>query len=193
MNPSPVNPTLSQPDVKYMESYLTALAEYQAEDLRNYRGLDIEEIRRTFPDYVTKIKLEALGIGLPDDRVPHTLYWLVDGDEYIGRVDVRHELNDFLRHEGGHIGYDVRPSRRRQGYGTKGLELGLQKAVELGISPVLVTCDVTNLGSNRIIQSNGGVLENTVQVSDDPAVPAKNRYWISLPTPAATTTATTAG
>lgn len=185
------HPMLSPPDVRFMESYLAAVSEYQAEDLPNYRGLDVAELRPTFAEYVAKINDEARGIGLPAGHVPHTLYWLVDGDEYIGRVDIRHELNDFLRSEGGHIGYDVRPSRRRQGYGQVGLELGLRRATELGINPVLITCDVTNIGSNKIIQSQGGVLENTVPVAD-PNLPAKNRYWITLPTAtAAATTATT--
>ena len=39
--------------------------------------------------------------------------WWVEGEQYLGRIAVRHELNDFLREVGGHIGYDVRPSARR--------------------------------------------------------------------------------
>jgi predicted acetyltransferase len=183
---------LIPPDLAYQESFLAAVQEYQAEDLPNYRQLDIEQLRSDFSSYVEQIKNEAKGINLPEGHVPHTLLWLVDGDEYIGRVDIRHELNDFLQREGGHIGYDVRPSKRRQGYGKVALELGLQKAAELGLNEVLVTCDVTNVGSNKIIQGNGGRLENTVPVMDS-TQPDKNRYWISLPTATAPTSTPTTG
>jgi predicted acetyltransferase len=46
----------------------------------------------------------------------------------------------------------------------------------LGIDPVLVTCDKSNLGSARTIQKNGGVLEN--EVGDGKEI--VQRYWISL-------------
>jgi predicted acetyltransferase len=42
-----------------------------------------------------------------------TNLWLTDGAEYLGRVAVRHCLNDWLLQVAGHIGYDVRSSARR--------------------------------------------------------------------------------
>ena len=41
----------------------------------------------------------------------------------------------------------------------------------MGINPVLVTCDVDNLASRRVIQANGGVLE------DERC--GKLRFWVS--------------
>ena len=63
-----------------------------------------------------------------------------------------------LEKEGGHIGYDIRPSERRKGYGTVLLALTLKKAQELGLHEVLVTCDSDNVDSVRIIEKNGGEL-----------------------------------
>lgn len=109
-------------------------------------------------------------------RVASTYYWITSGDggdddEVIGFLNLRHELNDWLREEGGHIGYSIRPARRRQGHATRALDLGVRRAGELGIDRVLVTCDTDNLASARTIEAGGGVFED---VRND-----KRRYWIT--------------
>src|SRR6185369_17475990 len=106
-------PQLVLPDLKYKDSYLEAVKEYQAEDLPNYRGLDPEKLQNDFPGYLEQLQRESRGEGLPADYVPHTVFWLVEGDQYLGRLDIRHILNDFLHQQAGHIGYDVRPTQRR--------------------------------------------------------------------------------
>jgi predicted acetyltransferase len=64
--------------------------------------------------------------------------------------------NPMPRHEGGHIGYDVRPSERGKGCGTRLLRLTLQKARELGLDDVLITADEGNAASWKVIERNGG-------------------------------------
>jgi predicted acetyltransferase len=103
---------------------------------------------------------EAMRHGtLADTRVPSTSWWLVDGDEFIGRISVRHVLDERLRVFGGHIGYDVRPSRRRQGHGTRMLRMVLPFAKSMGIDPAMLTSDVTNIASRRMIEACGGRIE----------------------------------
>jgi len=174
-------PQLVLPSTDYQDSFLAALAEFQAEDLPNYnfRDLNVEELRSNFGAYVEQVLSERQGLNLPLGYVPHTVWWLVKGPEYLGRVDIRHQLNEQLLKLGGHIGYSIRSSQRRKGYGTLALKLALEKARELGLHKVLVTCDIDNIGSNKIIQANGGVLENTVEAGE--GNPPKNRYWITLP------------
>jgi predicted acetyltransferase len=117
--------------------------------------------------------------ALPDGHVHCDYYWVVDGAETIGFVAVRHSLaNEFLRTLGGHIGYSIRPSRRRAGHATAALGLALDRARELGLDRVLVTCDDANVGSGRTIERRGGVLEGLVE--------GKRRYWITLGAPAGT-------
>jgi predicted acetyltransferase len=90
-------------------------------------------------------------------RVPSTTLWLVDGDEFIGRISIRHVLSEALRRLGGHIGYDVRPSRRGQGYGIRMLRLAKPHAKALGIDPAMLTCDAANEASWRMIERAGGM------------------------------------
>jgi predicted acetyltransferase len=92
--------------------------------------------------------------------VPSTTLWWVDGDEYLGRLAIRHRLTPRLTNLGGHIGYDVKPSARRQGHATAMLAAALPLARARGIDPALVTCDESNAGSRRVIEANGGVLED---------------------------------
>lgn len=110
--------------------------------------------------------------------MPATMYWLIDNEQYIGRVSIRHVLNNRLMKEGGHIGYAIRPSKRKMGYGKKIFELALPKAKEIGITKALVTCDESNMGSRKIIESCGGKLEDITLIS--PARPRKMRFWIKL-------------
>lgn len=171
-----VFPEIKEPSVEYKDSYLSALKEYHHEG----RNLDEkeEDLRNRFSDFVEKLKKESRGENLKQGYVPATTYWLIDEDGYVGRVSLRHELNENLLKVGGHIGYDIRPSKRRRGFGTKALELVLPKARSLGLEKVLITCDSTNIASKKIIESNGGVFES--EVSGEKGHPNKLRFWIKL-------------
>lgn len=97
----------------------------------------------------------------------------------VGFISVRHELNDFLRRNGGHIGYSVRPTRRREGIARAGLELVLERARALGLDRVMLTCDDDNPGSFRTIEGAGGVLQDTIDATEI-GHPRLRRYWITL-------------
>ncbi|GAB3811706.1 GNAT family N-acetyltransferase [Tessaracoccus terricola] len=118
-------------------------------------------------------------VAPPKGLVHNDLFWITDADEVVGFVSIRHELNDWLRRFGGHIGYSVRPSRRRRGYARAGLALALERCRELGLERVLVTCDDDNVGSYRTIEGAGGVLEDVVD-GEEPGDPRLRRYWIEL-------------
>ena len=122
-----------------------------------------------FAAYVAEKVAERDHVEDPD-WVLNTNLWWVDGDEYVGRMSIRHELNEWLKEVGGHIGYDVRRSRRREGHATAMLAAALTIAHELGIEQALVTCDDDNVGSRLVIERNGGVLEDSRK--------GKLRYWV---------------
>lgn len=110
--------------------------------------------------------------------MPDTSLFGFVGNVIIGRLAIRHRLNDFLLKVGGHIGYGVLPPFRKNGYAKRMLSLSLPIAKELGIVKALVTCDDNNIGSIKTIEANGGKLENKVSVGTDK--PLKRRYWIHL-------------
>jgi predicted acetyltransferase len=142
----------------------------------------IGEIEADFARYIEAITNQTGSVRLPTGetvpKVPFSVFWLVEADEFIGEASIRHELNAHLLEEGGHVGYGIRPSRQGRGYGKLILALALEQCRLLGIGRVLVTCLEDNVASARIIEANGGVLENVIA---DPAGRGPlRRYWISL-------------
>jgi predicted acetyltransferase len=137
-----------------------------------------EHATRDFEGFVRSVKAWAQGKRLPRAWVASSTFWLVEGDDYIGSINIRHELTDWLLRFGGHIGYAIRPSRRRRGYGKLMCRLALDEARTIGLERVLITCDADNVGSRRIIEANAGVLEDEIP-QPDRDVP-KRRYWIDL-------------
>lgn len=148
-----------------------AIAEFEAEGGHwSYR------FRPDLPwdEYVSLVHGWEDGTDLPDGFVKHAELVAVAGDDIVGRTSIRFELNEFLSTLGGHIGYAVRPPFRNRGYATEILKQSLVIARAHGIDPVLVTCDDDNIASARVIEANGGVLENIVPGESD--MP-KRRYW----------------
>ncbi len=163
------------PSVKYKQDYLVALEE--SEDEVGITILRKPKKDESFEEFVENIKSESKGLHLPWGWVPATELWLVNHGEFIGYVNIRHSLTEHLLRIGGHIGYWVRPSKRGMGYGKKILKLSLSEAEKLGITRLLITCDDTNIGSRKIIEENGGILENIVENGENH--PPKRRYWIT--------------
>jgi predicted acetyltransferase len=90
-------------------------------------------------------------------------------------------LNRQLRRLGGHIGYEIRPSRRGRGYGKLALSLALERAGRLKLRRVLLVRAEDNDASRRIIERNGGVLEGVVRLRERSEL--LRRYWIDLRRP----------
>ncbi len=132
-----------------------------------------------FDAFVRRCHDASNGIGLKPGEVPSTMLWLVrDAGRVLAHSSLRHHLTPALERFGGHIGYVVRPSERRKGYGTRLLALTLEKCRERGLTRVLVTCDDDNIGSARVIEKNGGV-RDTMGTNPNNGKPLR-RYWIEL-------------
>ena len=117
------------------------------------------------------------GEGLPAGFVAHSTFWMVeDGREVVGVSNLRHQLTENLRIEGGHIGYGVRPGARRRGVATELLRQTLERARALGIEEAMVTCADTNEGSIRTILANGGRFDGKTFVEKRGEI--VRRYWV---------------
>jgi RimJ/RimL family protein N-acetyltransferase len=173
---TPETPRLVAPAVAFHASFLAALAEYQAEgrhlELDPARMADAAEFGRyaaalragvTDPQAPDRYVWSTFGVWpadqAPETYVPQTVLWWAAGHEYLGRLNIRHELSEWLLRGGGNIGYEVRPGTRRQGHATAMLAAALPLAAALGIDPVRLDCEVDNVASRRVIEKNGGRLE----------------------------------
>ena len=167
---------LAEPTVAYQDSFIESVREFQAEGRQ--LQYDLNSITSDFGAFVQRLHDQKDRAKLKPGKVPGSVFWLIDDNEFIGRLSLRYELNENLLRVGGNIGFEIRPSKRRQDYGTEILRLGLEKARELGLRRVLVTCDEDNIGSKKIIEHNGGKLENAIETEGDPV--KKLRYWINI-------------
>ena len=95
----------------------------------------------------------------------------------MGLIDVRHSLDtDFFLRYGGHIGYAVRPSERRKGYGAAMLRRALAFASGIGLAEVMVSCGSDNLASRKTIEACGGRLAGWEPYADGLTLLI---YWIA--------------
>jgi len=129
-----------------------------------------------WPEYVRRVAAWRCGMDVRADWVFQTFLVAEVSDEIVGRTSIRHSLNEFLKREGGHIGFAVRSDHRRRGYATEILRQSLVIARSVGVEHVLVTCDDDNAASARVIERCGGTLDTLVESSTGGA-PVR-RYWI---------------
>lgn len=156
-------PYLAGPTTLVRDSFLVA-----ARDLREegwLPGFPVEQAAADFAGYVQRVLNETHAWD-----VPISTLWYIDGATYLGTVMIRHRLTPELTRRGGHIGYHVAPRYRRRGHATAMLAAALAHCRDnLGLTSVLITCDQSNVASRRVIETNGGALENIVE--------GECRYW----------------
>lgn len=161
---------LVKPAHAYLKSYTEAFDAYQLQGISTYGMTDPRSC-----DIFQKYENYRQERNLPSNRVGADYYWLVDDEQayFIGEIVIRHCLNDALFVRGGHIGYVVRHDEWNKGYATLMLKLALEKAKERGLTRVLLTCNDTNLASATVIEKNGFLFENKVEVDGI----LSRRYW----------------
>lgn len=137
-----------------------------------------DQVANDFASFLREWRQRPLRHTASGENVPDSQYFLMQGDRILGSCRIRHWLTPALREEGGHIGYDVRPSERGKGYATAMLGMALEICRGMGLQRVMVTCDKDNVASARVIQKNAGVLESEGRVG--PRGKIVQRYWITL-------------
>lgn len=157
------------------ESYLAFLEDWKDENI--IVPYSARLLGKTFETYLEYLKLNEQNMVDPVNRVPETLYVMVDEDHRIvGALSLRHYLNQRLFELRGHIGYGIAPSFRRNGLGSLMLKMSFEYCKKYQIDKVLITCDQSNIGSAKVITNNGGILENEVWDQDH----FVKRFWIKI-------------
>ena len=125
----------------------------------------------SWADYLELLATYRRGLDLPVGRVPAAFLLAQVDEDVVGRASIRFALDDFLRREGGHVGYAVRPGFRGLGHAAEILRQELVVARAEGVDRVLAVCDATNPASAAVIEANGGV--------EEPGEGDTRRFWIS--------------
>ncbi|TGA96274.1 GNAT family N-acetyltransferase [Sporolactobacillus shoreae] len=160
-----MKPYLDEPSKDYRSSFQNYANSYRdtSEDAVYFsmygRALD------DFDDFLTDLRNAANNINIPEDWVAASTFWLIDHDQVVGVVRIRHQEVE----SAGHIGYDIAPQHRKKGYGSLILKLALAEAQKLGLQKVIITCRTDNEPSKRIIEKNGGRLLGTLYDEEEHA------------------------
>jgi predicted acetyltransferase len=162
---------LEQPSTRWRSAFLEMARDFEAAGEQRY-ALALQD----FDAYLSKVEAGRRATDLPVGWVPAAEFWLEDAARIVACARLRLALTPDLLEEGGHIGYDVRPSMRRRGYGTALLRLALLEARALGIERVRATCDDDNIGSINVIERNGGTLDG--RVTSKRTGTTVRQYWI---------------
>ena len=118
----------------------------------------------TYEDWLKKVIADMDIANIPESKVPALTYFYVreEDERIVGMVNIRLALNDFLRTEGGHIGYSIRPTERRKHYATQMLSAALRVCDMIGIREVLISCDKANVASAGVIKNCGVILKKEI-------------------------------
>jgi len=160
----------------YKEAYLLSLEKVKLGLIKKH---DLMFMNPDEIDIIKRFKDNKDQSKLPSHYVPSYDYFAVDDDKFIGVIHIRIRLTENLLRYGGHIGYGINPKYWKMGYGKKLLKLSLEQYRNLiEEDKILITCDDDNVGSYKIIEANGGILENKIENEDRGEVFLTRRYWI---------------
>ena len=162
----------AEQDKEQLLDMVNEISEYNAD----FEGLDIIRSIEDYDLFLKKLEKWKHQEQISPNCSPQTTFGVFDNEALIGGFVLRHVLKGSLIDHGGNIGYLVRPSKRKMGYGKILLKLALEKAKDMGLKKVLVTCRNDNIGSVKVIESNGGKYENDYY--DKSLGKNYRRYWI---------------
>lgn len=148
---------LIEPNKEYKNSFEDYVSAYRKINDNHYFN-KYKSALENFPDYLNDIYNYSKGINLYQGEVITSTFWLINKKEVVGVVRVRHQEVEYA----GHIGYDISPDYRNKGYGNEILKLALERTEKLGIKEVVLTCNINNVASIKIIENNNGKLLGTV-------------------------------
>jgi len=139
------------PNVKYKDSFLSAIPEFRALENKiwqdqNMADMDDNMSESEFSDY-----LKGIHDRIKSETNRKLTYWLIDEDGWAGTIRIRPNLSKEQAEDFGHIGYEVRPSKRGQGYAKRMIRFALAECAKIGISKVCFACDNNNISSKRSI------------------------------------------
>jgi predicted acetyltransferase len=152
---------LAKPSKQYEQSFQNYVLSYKNINDSFYFNI-YKSALDNFDEYITNLINCSRGIDVPKGWVATSTFWLIDKNEVVGVLRIRHKEIPYA----GHIGYDIAPNFRNKGYGTEIVKLALEKAKNLGITEAIVNCNINNIASRRVIEKNNGKLLGIILVEE---------------------------
>lgn len=147
---------LVKPSEKHFEKLKELKKEFYLNKETRIQGSGSLDKYENLSEWLKSIK--EIEKGLNKLLVPTEYYLGIVEDEIVGMICIRKGHNEEIEKFAGHIGYSIRPSKRNQGYATEMLKLLLTK-IE---NDVIITAEVKNISSNKVILKNNGVFIEVV-------------------------------
>ena len=163
--------TLEQPAMRHYKAVMVADADFESAGEEPYCGLSG---RIGYGAWLSLIRRQADESAVEMGSNCNQITFMIDDEGVICGFGQLRPIDTFdVLTWAGHIGYSVPPSLRGRGYATLLLQMLLQRAYARGMEKVLLTCDVDNYASQRVIEKCGGKFEGlyTDQGYN------KRRYW----------------
>ncbi len=168
---------LVNPTPKYKESYLQLVnAAKQDGDIHEMGNAYREN--ESFDAMINRLQDRARGKNIANRDVPSSMKWMIENNEVVGTIDLRHILNQNYFERLGHVAYYVHPMKRNKGYASEALHLAIAWYQKRPVNKILITCYSDNIASAKVILNNGGIFEKSVP--DSRSSKMINRYWITI-------------
>ena len=148
---------LVEPDIIFQKSFENYAFTYRKINDKHYFN-KYKRALENFQDYLNDLRNYSKGNDLSQGEVIISTFWLIDNKDVVGVLRIRHQEIE----SAGHIGYDISPDCRNRGYGFQILKLALEKAQKIGIEELILTCNIDNVASKKIIEKNNGKLLGTI-------------------------------
>ena len=151
--------TLKRPIKEYESKAIAFKQEFIDNKETTINGSELFDQMDSYDEWLTSVTDNTSNDTVNPSWVVTDTYFAFDEDDSIvGIIDLRHELNDFLK-DFGNCGYSVRPSQRRKGYATEMLKLILERAHQIGMDKLQLSVERSNEASVKTITKNGGKYE----------------------------------
>ena len=110
------------PDGDYKDKAIEFINEFHIynSDINGSGALDRYLKELSYEKWIEKVTADIDIANIEGGRVPAFSYFYIreTDNKIIGMINVRLTLNDFLKNEGGNIGYCIRPTERKQHHAT---------------------------------------------------------------------------
>lgn len=155
---------LIKPQLAYKDDFVKNINDYKINGENLYFDM-YKGALSDFENFVNTLEKHSKGDELPEGwTIPYTTYWLVNNLKHVlGIIRIRKKKLSIH----GHIGYDIPPRYRQQGYGSKLLHLALKEIEQLGVNDIIITCSKDNIYSKKIIEKNNCIFLKEVKDQDN--------------------------